>query len=325
MKLSRRKASVTDPPTSRLPRLLGMVLVIGVLAFAGIYYQDQHVSAGPSMIELQTQSAEAAVKKAPNNIGARLALAASYRSVKRYDDSLKQYDEVLKGDKANRFALLGRGEVLIAKGDLEAAAATYHKITDVESKGEFAGADPQLEEARYYLGSIALKQGKTKQAITYLEGALKIQRTDSDALYLMGVARLKEGSTQLAIDSLKKALLFVPTGWCEPYSQLAVAYAKLNQAPQATYAGAMADFCLKKPDVAKGRLKTLTVGPVAVDALLGLGLIEETGSNNAEAVTWYQKVLTVDRTNITAISALSRLGVGPTPGPTSSSSTQGPS
>jgi tetratricopeptide (TPR) repeat protein len=322
MKLKQRSATGSDKGTLFL-RLGVLVLVVGVLAFAGIYYQDQHVNSGPSMIDRQTTSAEQAVKKTPNNIGARLELAAAYRLNKRYDDELKQYDEVLKADKTNRFALLGRGYALMAKGDLTAAAVAYHKIADATKKGEFAGADPQLEEARYYLGSIALKQGKTKEAITQLASALKIQRTDSDALYLMGVARLKDGSTQLAVDSLKQALLFVPTGWCEPYTQLSVAYGKLGQTPQATYAGAMADFCLKKPAEAKRGLNTLTTGPVAVDAQLGLGLIAETESNNTEAASWYQKVLKVDRTNVSAISALSRLGLGPTP--TSSATTQGPS
>jgi tetratricopeptide (TPR) repeat protein len=310
---------------SRLMRLGVLVLVVGVLAFAGIYYQDQHVDAGPSMVDRQIAGAEAAVKKEPNNVGIRLQLAAAYQADKRYDDELKQYDEILKADGTNRTALLGRGGALMAKGDLTAAAAAYHKITGEARKGEFAGADPQLQEARYYLGSIALTQGKTKEAITELQAALKIQRSDSDALYLLGLARLKNGEPQLAVDSIKQALLFVPTGWCEPYSQLGVAYVKLGNAPQATYAGAMADFCLKKPAEAKLRLKTLTTGPVAVDALLGLGLIEETASNNAEAVAWYKKVLTVDRTNITAISALSRLGVAPTPGPKSTATTQGPS
>jgi len=320
MKLRRRSTSVPDRTSSRLVRLLVLVLVVGVLAFAGIYYQDQHVTAGPTMIDRQTESAEQAVRKAPNNIGARLELAAAYQLNKRTDDALNQFDVILKADKANRFALLGSGSALTAKGDLKGAAVAYHKITDVGSKGEFAGADLQLEEAHYYLGSIALKQGQNKEAISELTAALKIVRSDSDALYLMGVARLKEGSTQLAIDSLKQALLFVPTGWCEPFSQLAVAYGKLGNAPEATYAGAMADFCLKKPAEAKRRLNTLTTGPVAVEALLGLGLIEETASNTADAISWYKKVLTVDRTNITAISALSRLGVGPT----SSSTTQGP-
>jgi tetratricopeptide (TPR) repeat protein len=325
MKLRRRSTSVPDRTSSRLVRLLVLVLVVGVLAFAGIYYQDQHVDAGPSMVGRQIQGAEAAVKKDPNNVQTRLQLAAAYQMDKRYDDELNQYDEILKADKTNRTALLGRGGALMSKGDMAAAAAAYHKITATARKGEFAGADPQLQEARYYLGSIALKQGNAKEAITELQGALKIQRSDSDALYLLGLARLKNGEPQLAVDSIKQALQFVPTGWCEPYSQLAAAYVKLGNAPQATYAGAMADFCLKKPAEAKVRLKTLTTGPVAVDALLGLGLIEETASNNTEAVAWYKKALTVDRTNITAISNLSRLGVAPTPGPKINATTQGPS
>jgi len=320
MKQTRRTTSVSDRAMNWLMRLGVMALAVGVLLFAGIYYQDQHVNAGPTLIGRQTQAAEAAVKKAPGNIGARLALAASYRSDKHLDDALNQYDEVLKSDQGNRFALLGRGGVLIAKGDLKAAAASYHKITDVGSKGEFAGADLQLQEAHYYLGSIAVKQHNTKEAVTELQAALKIQRSDSDALYLMGVARLQEGSTQLAVDSLKQALLFVPTGWCEPYSQLALAYGKLAQTQQATYAAGMADFCLKKPADAKRKLESLTAGPAAVDALLGLALIAETESNNAEAASSYRKVLTVDRTNVTAISGLSRLGVGPT----GYATTQGP-
>jgi len=325
MKLSRRSTSVPDRRSSLLPRLLVLALVVGVAAFGAIYYQDQHVDAGPSLIGRQIEGAEGAVRKAPGNIGIRLQLAAAYQADKRFDDALKQYDEILRAEGGNKTALLGRGGILIAKGDLTAAAVAYQKITSGARKGEFAGADPQLEEARYYLGSIAVKQGKTKEAITELQAALKIDRTDSDALYLLGVAQLKEGSPQLAVDSLKKALLFVPTGWCEPYSQLVLAYGKLSQTPQATYATGMASFCRKKPADAKAQLKTLTNGPVAVDAYMGLGLIAETESSNAEAITWYQKVLTVDRKNSGAISALSRLGAGSTPGPQGSSTTQGPS
>jgi len=306
-------------------RLGVLVLVVGIAAFGVIYYQDQHVDAGPSMVGRQIAGAEAAVKKTPNNLEVRLQLAAAYMQDKRLDDALKQYDEVLNADKGNRTALLGRGGILIAKGDLTAAAVAYHKVTDVAATGEYAGADPQAQEAHYYLGSIAEKQGKTKEAIKELLAALKIDRADSDALYLLGVAQLKDGSPKLAVASLNQALLFVPTGWCEPYSQLTLAYGKLAQAPQKAYATAMENFCLKKPADAKSQLKALTKGPVAVDALLGLGLIAETESNNPEAVSWYQKVLTVDRKNAGAISALSRLGAGTAAGPTSPSTTQGPS
>ena len=94
-------------------RLLVLVLVVGVLAFAGIYYQDQHVDAGPSLVGRQIEGAEAAVKKTPNNLEVRLQLAAAYLQDKRLDDALKQYDVVLTADKANRPALLGRGHILI--------------------------------------------------------------------------------------------------------------------------------------------------------------------------------------------------------------------
>jgi tetratricopeptide (TPR) repeat protein len=259
----------------------------------------------------QTQFAEQAVRKEPNNVGARLALAASYQSEEKTDQAIKQYDEILKADGSSRAALLGRGGALMTKGDLNAAAASYRKITGKAAKGEFAGADPQLQEARYFLGSIALKQGKTTEAVTELEAALKITRSDSDALYLLGVARLKQNKPKLAVDALTQALQFVPTGWCQPYSQLVKANRQLGNAPKATYAGAMVDFCHKKPADAKRKLKTLVAGPVAVDAMLGLGLIAETASSNAEAISWYQKVVAVDAKNVGALSALSRLGAKP--------------
>jgi tetratricopeptide (TPR) repeat protein len=321
MKLSRGITSVSDQKFSWLMRLGVMVLAIGVATFGFIYYQDQHVNAGPSLVDKQTQVSEAAVKKAPNNIAARLGLAQVYRSGKRLDDALTQYDVILTAEGKNRSALLGRGAVLFEKGDFTAAAVTYHKITAVASTAEFATADPQLEEAHYFLGSIALKQGKTKEAIKELQAALTINRADSDALYLYGVALLKNGSTQPAVDSFKEALQFVPTGWCEPYSQLALAQKKLGRAPEATYAGAMADFCLKKPAAATAQLKTLLKGPEAVDAMMGLALIAETESHNTEAISWYKKVLAVDPKNGPANAAIVRLA----PVPTSSSTTQGPS
>jgi tetratricopeptide (TPR) repeat protein len=334
MKLSRPSTSAPDQKSSWLMRLGVLVLVIGVAAFGAIYYQDQHVSAGPSMIGRQTLAAEAAVMKAPNNIGARLELAQVYQSGRRMDDALAQYNIILKADKQNRTALLGSGRVLIAKGDLTAATAAYHKITDVSAKGEFAAADPQLQEAHYFLGSIAVTQGNTKLALAELGSALKIDATDSDSLYLMGVAELKAGQPLLAVSALKQALLFVPTGWCEPYDQLTLAYGRLASASQATYAGAMANFCHKQPAEAKSQLKTLIKlkSPVAVDALLGLALIAETESKNPEAVSWYKQVLTRDRTNVTAISSLTRLGAGsalgkttPAPKAAGSSTKQGPS
>jgi tetratricopeptide (TPR) repeat protein len=332
MKANQGTATVSDRRLSLLMRLGVLVLVVGVAAFGTIYYQDQHVSAGPSMIDRQTTTAEQAVRQTPNDINARLTLAADYQLDKRSGDALTQYDIILKAAKGNRFALLGQGSVLIAQGNLTAAAAAYKQITAGNAKGEFAGADPQLQEAYYYLGSIAVKQGNATDAIFELQAAIGIDPQDSDALYLMGLAQLKAGKTQLAVDAFTKAIQFVPTGWCEPYTQLALAYGKLTNAPQTTYNAGMADFCHHKTADAKRQFMTLTKGPQAVNAMLGLAAIAETGSNHAEATTWYRKVLAVDRTNAAAIAALKQLGTEPTPSTTSpapkaagSSTTQGPS
>jgi len=331
MKMSRRSPSVPDRTFSRLMRLGVLVLAVGVAAFGTIYFQDQHVAAGPSLVDRQTSSAEAAVRTAPNNITARLELAATYQSEKRLDDALTQYNIILKAAKGNQAALLGRGSVLTAQGNLTAAVAVYHTVTVELSTGEFAGADPQLQQAYYSLGSIALTQGKTKEAITELTAALKINAQDSDSLYLMGIAQLKAGAPQVAVDAFNQALQFVPTGWCQPWSQLVLAYGKLHRAPQAAYAAGMADTC-KSPAKAKTRLAALVKGPEAVNAMLAIALIAETQGSNAEAITWYRKVLTVDRTNVAALSSLKQLGAGTTPAKTSptpkaagSSTTQGPS
>jgi tetratricopeptide (TPR) repeat protein len=328
MKPNRETATVSDRRLSLLMRLGVLVLVVGVAAFGTIYYQDQHVSAGPSLIDRQTTTAEQAVRRTPNDLNARLSLAAAYQLDKRSSDALTQYNIILKAAKGNRFALLGQGSVLIAQGNLTAAAASYKQITAGNAKGEFAGADPQLQEAYYYLGSIAVKQGRTTDAIFELQAAIGIDPQDSDALYLMGLAQLKAGKPQLAVDAFTKAIEFVPTGWCEPYTQLTLAYGKLSRAPQATYNAGMADFCHHKTADAKSKFMTLIKGPQAVNAMLGLATIADTDSNHAEAITWYKKVLTVDHINAAAMAALKQLGsttTNPSPKAAGTSTTQGPS
>jgi tetratricopeptide (TPR) repeat protein len=310
MTSKRISVSLSDHALSRLLRVVVLTLVVGIPLFGVLYVLDQRVGSGPSLAQRQVQSAERQVRALPDNIGLRIQLAQAYRQANRLDDALKQYDEVLKVDGNNRGALMGRGEILRTKGDLKGAAGAYKKVA-ANATGEFAGVDPQLEEAHYYLAAIAVTEGSLKDAVTELEAALKIDSTDADAWYLLGTVRLKDGAPDQAVSAFRKALLFVPTGWCEPYAQLETAYRKLSNAAEAEYAGAMVAFCQQNPAEAARQLMALTSGPAAVDALLGLGMVAESTASRDDAVKWYQMVLTVDAKNSSAMSALARLGAGP--------------
>ncbi len=321
MSKTRDTASMSDRTLNRLLRISVVALVLAIGGFGVFYYLDQHVSAPPSLVDQQVAAAEQAVRKAPSNLDARLQLAAVYQADHRLDDALAQYKEILKADDGNRLALIGRGYVLIQQGDLDAAKADYTVITKASHKGEFAGADPQLQEAYYYLGVIANMQKQPKVALTNLDAALRIEATDSDALYQEGLARMQLGDAKTAVLAFQRAVQFVPTGWCEPWAATAKAYEALGSSDEVAYANAMGAWCKNRPAEAKKELTALTSGSAGVDAMLGLALIAQTDGDEKGAVGWYQKVLTVDRTNVSAMSALAQLGVGPSG--TTSSSTQG--
>ena len=136
---------------------------------------------------------------------------------------------------------------------------------------------------------------------------MQIEPTDADAWYLLGTAALEAGRPGLAVKALRQAVLFVPADWCEPYERLSEAYADLNRKPYAEYAAAMVDLCEERPDDATRRLRPLTSGPAAVDAMLGLGMAAEAESHRAAAARWYRRVLAVDAENFNARSNLSRL------------------
>jgi tetratricopeptide (TPR) repeat protein len=309
---SREKRPPSDRALRIAVRVAVAVLVLGSVAFGAVYYLGQRTDGGPSLIQRQVSTAEQQVRTTPNNLAARLALAQAYQAAQRPDDALAQYDLMLKAVPTYRAAMLGKAAVLLAKNDLSGASAMYKKVTGMSVKGEFAGADPQLQEAHYFLAVIASRQGQPQQAVTEAQAALKIEPTDSDAWYVLGSAQLAAGQPEASVVSLQRALMFVPTGWCEPYVALGKAFQRLGKAPQAEYASAMVDFCQQRPAQAQQRLEKLTSGPAGVDADLGLGAIAENGGRQDDAIGWYRKAVAADPTNTSAIQALSRLGIAPT-------------
>ena len=313
MEMTRARGGLSDKKINRLIVGIVVALAIGIPAIGLIYFMDRWVDPGPTLIQRQVARAEEAVQKEPNNVGVRLVLATSYIAAARPDDAISQYDQILAVAPSHRGALLGKGDALVSKGDLDAAKIPYQKLVDDAKGGEFAMADTQLEAAYYSLGSIAMQQGRPADAVTNLEAALKIMGADSDAWNLLGAAQLSLGAPDKAVAALRSAILFVPTGWSEPYATLAKAYQAAGKTVEAEYAAAMVDFNENRSTQAKQRLTALTSGPVATDAMLGLALITEADGERDAAADWYRKVLAADPTNFTAQVGLSRV-TDPSPG-----------
>ncbi|HXV04523.1 MAG TPA: tetratricopeptide repeat protein [Solirubrobacterales bacterium] len=291
----------------RLIRLGLKSLAVGIAAVAVIYFIETRDKT-PTLVSRQIAAAEDAVRKAPEQTGLRLRLADMYRAAKRPDDALEQYDAVLKIEPKQGTALLGRGEVLAEREELKEAKKSFGKIVGSMKGKQFAPVDPQLEAAYYGMASVLLKEGKAKSAAVAARDATKIEPADADAWYLVGTADVKARRYKQGITALKKAVLFVPTEWCEPYEQLSKAYEAQRRKPQADYAGAMVELCEKDPAGATQRLEPLTKGPVAVEAMVGLGMAAELQNQRESAKRWYRMAVAREPENFNARTGLARLG-----------------
>ena len=308
LKVAPRASVPTDRTIDRLIKAMALVLVIGIPLIAFVYWSDRHVDRTPTQAERNVAAAEELVKKNPNDVQARTSLAAAYVSAKRYEDGITQFGEVLKSEPGNRPALLGRGIAYIQVEKYDLAKADFQKLVDDAKAGEFAKTDPQLEQAYYELGVIALKRGDAKAALDPLTSALAIDGGDADALYSYGTALISTGDPARGVEALRRAVMFVPSGWCEPYQGLVAGYGALGDTVGTAYANAMVDFCSAKYVEAKAKLEPLTTGPMKIDALLGLALTSAHAGDLAAATGYYDQVLAIDPSNTSALIGLGQIG-----------------
>ncbi len=298
----------TDGQIDRWIRRMALLLVAGAVAFAAFYAFDRWRPATPSIVNRETTALEQAVRDDPNDVSARGRLADVYVASGRFADAIAQYDAVLASGKADKLGHLGRARARQAVGQLDGAAEDYGAVVAMASSGEMSNVDPLLEVAYYGLGDIALQQGRPAEAVDHLTAALNIKRSDADALNLIGSAYLRVGRTDDAVGALRSAVAFVPIGWAEPYQTLATAYAAVNRTADAEWAAAMAAFAAGDDRSAETRLLAIVDGPAGLDASIGLGLINESRADPADASVWYRRALAKDPTNASARLGLGRVG-----------------
>jgi tetratricopeptide (TPR) repeat protein len=309
--------------TQRLPddrqltiwiRRLALLLVVGSVAFTAVYLFDRWRPSPPPILDQRLAALEEAVRSNPGDIAARGQLADTYVEKGRFAEAITQYDAILAAGKDEYLARFGRAAAFLGLGELDRAALDYQAVVDIGLTGEMANVDPRLEAAYYQLGVIAMKQARAAEAAGFLEKALTINRADADAMYLLGTAYAAVGRSADAITVLRASVVFVPTGWTEPYIALADAYAQSGEAALASWSQAMADLGAGRVDSAEQALRSLTDGEAALDAAIGLGYLYESRGNPAAAATWYARALQLDPKSTAAGMGLGRVaGASPAP------------
>lgn len=299
---------ISDRALERWTRVLAVLLLVGIPLMAAFYWLDRHPDPGPSVEARAIAGAEAALRVAPNDLDARNRLATAYVAGGRVQEGIAQFGEVLRADPSNRAALMGRGLAYLGLDELDTARADFQAFVDGNKDKEMAGSDPGLEQAYYQLGAIALRQDRAQDAAAAFTSALRIDGSDADALYGLGRALIATGDATKGVSALRRAVAFVPTGWCAPYDALVDGYTAVADPNGVTYAKAMVAACQGDFTTAEPQLRSLAATTYAVDALVGLAYSAAQQGDRDTAATLYREVLAKDPGNVSAGIGLQLLG-----------------
>jgi tetratricopeptide (TPR) repeat protein len=316
-----RVTSLTKMPEAQLNRWIkriGLLLFVGIVAFVAFYAIDRFRFSPAPIVDQELATLEELVRADPADGVSRGQLADLYYAKGRFDEAITQYTLLIDAGKSVQLASLGRGKSYQRSEQYEQSIPDFEKVVEIGLTSEMAAVDPILAAGYYGLGTTYLAQDKPKEAVEPLAKALAIQRTDADVLYALATAYVDSGEPEKAIEPLNLAVALVPNGWAEPYMMLEQAYTGMDDADHAEWAGAMAAFAAGDADTAEQRLEKITGGGAALEAAVGLAVINEVTGDTGSAATWYAKALEIDPTNMSA-----QLGLGRVSMPTASAAPSG--
>lgn len=300
-----------SPSTQTIQRAIWIALatlVASLVLFVGYYIWDRYIHLGDqSPAELNIEHIEQSVHQDPQNLEIRIALAEAYLGVGRYEDALTQVTQVLDLSPEHESALLIAGIANVRLNQPEAALAPLERFVALRKDQPIANVDSALEAAYYFLGESYIKLNRPAEAITVLEAALLINRTDADALYQVGLAYQATGQPEKALERYHQAVRFVPD-FVEVYQGMIESYSTLGQSDQEAYARGMEAFCLQDYESALPYLEQATKAlPDFAPAFLGLGLTYEKLGQLEPALTAIQRGLELDPRDFAAQQALGRI------------------
>lgn len=175
-------------------------------------------------------------------------------------------------------AQLALGNVLLAKGDNEAARRAYLKALDL---------DPRLAYAAYSLGLVHSRKLEHDEAIRWFRRAADLDPTDAEACNALGWAYSEKGQYDTAIGWLQKAIALNPKH----------AAAQNNR-------GWLHHNRRQFDDAVTWYKKAIASNPRYVTAHINLGDLHHEHGRYDEAIQWYKKVIEIEPRNVYSLTSL---------------------
>lgn len=238
-------------PDPRYHRALAGIMSYGSLPSLALFHYDEALKAFPDDIEIHTGRAEAYVQlgqfeKAeaefvrlktlqPNLVKFQLGLADVYRKAGKLDQAIDQLKLFLRNRLTDKEGHRLLAEVLMEKGEREAARKEFllagvdvsinpddfaRKGDELMKAREFGQAisayqtalngRPVWQDVQYKLGKAQMSAGRDDDALATLTTLIKAGYKDGTAFYDLGLLRERGGQLDEAISAYRLAILHEP-------------------------------------------------------------------------------------------------------------------
>jgi cytochrome c-type biogenesis protein CcmH/NrfG len=135
-----------------------VILVGGWVAYASWSQNRSLIASTPASRAVDQYVAK--VRKNPNDLDARMALAQALVVAGRDREALEQYQQVLKVRKDFVPALSGIGFIYMKRHDWDNGSKYFRRVVTLTQTATGTDRDPNLEVAHFYLGTALMEQKK---------------------------------------------------------------------------------------------------------------------------------------------------------------------
>lgn len=168
--------------------LLGIMCIIMAANFAGCSTESSFHS--ESSVSVSTSNTQDLIDKGDKNLDAG-----------KYDEAIKNYNDVLKEDSDEIAAYNGRGIAYGKKNDLDSAIKDFSQTIKL---------DPNYAEGYYNLGLAHSEKGDAQKALADFNKAIELNPNYAEAYNNRGTIYVSLGDNNKAMADFKKAVELDP-------------------------------------------------------------------------------------------------------------------